>query len=64
MNKKNLRLLNASEVAKTLGISDTKFWRLRRANAFPKPMKVHGGIGWPMYKLEEWIEMEFKNAQD
>ncbi|GEA60583.1 helix-turn-helix transcriptional regulator [Vibrio comitans] len=64
MNQKSLKLLNVSQTANTLGMSNTKFWRVRKANGFPKPMKIHGGIGWPMYKIEEWIEGEFNKAQD
>ncbi|MFA0068728.1 helix-turn-helix transcriptional regulator [Vibrio breoganii] len=63
MTHKNLNLLNASEVAKILGMSVTTFWRLRKANNFLKPIVIKGRKGWPMYKVEEWIEIEFDKAQ-
>ncbi|MEZ8967377.1 helix-turn-helix transcriptional regulator [Vibrio breoganii] len=63
MKEKNMTMLNASQVAKMLGVSGTKFWRSRKAKTFPKPIKMAGGYNWPQYKVEEWVEEEFEKAQ-
>ena len=64
-------LLNASQAAEFVGMNETSWWRLLKAEKIPKPVRLTGKmIRWPLYTLKRWCETgclpqsEFQAYQD
>jgi excisionase family DNA binding protein len=48
-------LMTAEEIAKLLQVSVRSIWRLRSAEAIPRPLKIGGSIRWRRDDLLGWI---------
>jgi predicted DNA-binding transcriptional regulator AlpA len=52
-----LQFLRVKEVCQLLRISKPTLWRLRRANAFPRPTELSDRvIGWRKIEIEAWLQ--------
>ena len=52
----NPLLLTASQLAKTLNLSERTLWRLRSAGKLPKPVRIAGSVRWRFDEITIWIE--------
>ncbi len=55
--KQHARLINASELAETLGISLRHLWRMKAAKELPKPVQLRNSVRWLLSDIEAWLEM-------
>ena len=51
------RLVRVHEVVERTGLARTTIWRLRKAGAFPAPVRLGTqNIGWRASTIDDWIE--------
>ena len=50
------RVLRLPEVLNRVGLRKTAIYKLIRAGAFPRPMKLGRVSGWLEHEIEAWIQ--------
>ena len=51
------KLIRVNEVVERTGLARTTIWRLRKAGAFPAPVRLGTqNIGWREATISDWIE--------
>lgn len=55
--KPRVRLINANELAETLGISMRHLWRMKAARELPKPVQLRNSVRWLLSDIERWLGM-------
>lgn len=55
-------LLNASEVATTLGVSERSVWRLSAIGEIPPPIRIGRSVRWRRSTVEAWLAKEERRA--
>ena len=55
-------LLNASEVAATLGVSQRSVWRLSATGEIPPPVRIGRSVRWRRSTVEAWLAKEERQA--
>ena len=59
----NLKLLlNASEVAAALGVSQRSVWRLSATGEIPPPVRIGRSVRWRRAAIESWLVREERRA--
>lgn len=52
----SLKILRPREVIAKIGLSSMQLWRLRKANRFPKPVRLgSNSVGYLEHEVDEWI---------
>lgn len=58
-----MQLLRVKDVERELGISRTTIWRLVKAGAFPRPLRITSkAIAWRRFDIEAWQEQLAEKA--
>lgn len=57
MEKPSERVMRKKEVLATVGLSDVSVWRLEKAGAFPRRIRLGGNsVGWLQSEIFGWLE--------
>ena len=54
----NHRLVDVSQVAKILDVSERTVWRLRSGRQIPAPIRIGGLVRWRRSDIIAWIEAD------
>lgn len=58
-----MKFLRPREVVEMLGVSRTTLWRMVRAGAFPRPVRITAGsCGFLLETVENWIRARAEGA--
>lgn len=57
MSADDLKYLTQKDLCRSLDVSRTTFWRLRKEEGFPKPVHLVGRVWrWKDSEVKEWME--------